>query len=377
MDFEFSTEQQILADGLRRMIDKDYDFATRRLLAASPAGFSEDHWRAFADMGLLGLNAPEDCGGSGGSATDTLVVMQELGRGLAVEPYLSTAVLAVPLIAAHGSASQREAVVSQAIAGQRRAALAVLEPQARYDLADVRTQAVEAGGGFRLSGHKAVVLDGGSAHTLIVSARTGGDDAITLLLVDARAPGVTVRDFPNIDGRRSAEIAFEGVEVGADAVIGAPGRGLALVEEAVDRGIAALCAEAVGAMERVTEMTVEYLRTRRQFGQPIGKFQVLQHRASEMLVAIEQARSLAYAAAAAIDAGDPAERRRAVSAAKVMAGRSGRFVGQQAIQLHGGMGMTDEFAVGWYAKRLLCIDKSFGDVDHHMALFGEAIVATY
>jgi len=377
MDFNFSEEQQMLADTVGRFIDKDYGFERRRELSRSAAGFSEDNWKLFAELGLLALNVPEEFGGMGGGAVETLIVMEAFGRGLVVEPYLPTAVVASALIAAAGSARQRDVLLGGIAEGSLRVALAALEPQARFDLWDVRTTATAQGDGFVLAGQKSVVTGGGSAGTLIVSARSAGaqtDKAgISLFLVDAGAPGVSVRDFPTIDGMRAAEVALDGVVVGAEALLGRLGEGYGILEPAVDRGIAALCAEAVGAMSKLLDITAEYLRTRKQFGKPIGSFQALQHRAADMLVALEQSRSAALMAAAKVDADDAAERRAAVSAAKAIIGRAGRAVGQAAVQLHGGMGMTDELAVGYYFKRLTCIDMTWGNSEHHVERYAEQL----
>jgi alkylation response protein AidB-like acyl-CoA dehydrogenase len=377
MDLGYSAEQQMLADTVRRFIDREYSFEARRKLAGTDAGFSEDNWRLLADLGLLGLNVPEQFGGLGSGPVDTLIVMQALGRGLVVEPYLSTAVVGAALLSEAGSAEQKQAMLPGIVAGTRRLALAVLEPEGRFDLWRVATTATHSGDSYLLNGRKSVVLHGQSADTLIVSARTGGavgDEAgISLFLVDARAPGVASVGFPTIDGQRCAEIRLSNVAVAASAAVGPVGAAYALLESTVDRGIAALCAEAVGAMERLIEITAEFLRTRKQFGKPLGSFQALQHSMADMLVALEQARSMALLAAARVGDPDPAERRRAVSAAKAMIGRCGRAIGERAVQLHGGMGMTDELCVGYYFKRLTCIDMTWGNTDHHVELYGKQL----
>jgi alkylation response protein AidB-like acyl-CoA dehydrogenase len=377
MDFNLSDEQQMLADSLSRWLQEDYGFEARRGFSALPHGFAEENWQRLADLGLLGLHVPAEQGGLGGTAAETFIVMREFGRALVVEPFLSTAVVGASLIGQAGTPEQRNAILPGIANGTRRVALAALEPGARFDLNDVSTSARWHEDGYVIDGRKAVVLHGDSADILIVSARTSGEtgdlDGVTLFVVDAGTSGVRIKGFPNIDGQRSAEIELDSVAVGRDAVLGEVGGGYELLEWGVDRGLAALCAEAVGAMEKLTEMTAEYLRTRRQFGQPIGRFQALQHRAADVLVAVEQARSMALCAAAKCDDADPRERRKAVSAAKAMIGRCGRFVGQQAVQLHGGMGMTDELAVGYYFKRLTCIDMTWGDTEHHVELYGDLL----
>jgi alkylation response protein AidB-like acyl-CoA dehydrogenase len=373
MDFSLSEEQRMLADLVGRFVEKDYDFDARRASAAQPEGFSRQLWATLAETGLLGLNVPEQHGGMGGSPADTLIVMEAFGRGLVVEPYLSNAVVAARLITLAGSPRQQAALLPSIADGSALFALAALEPGARFDLWHVDCKAVPSGAGWRLDGAKAVVLNGDSADTLIVSARTSGhaDDTagISLFLVDRNAAGVTVQGFPTFDGGRVAEIRFDGVQLGADALLGAAGAGWAPLEHAVDFGLAALCAEAVGAMQRLLDITADYLRTRQQFGKPIGSFQALQHRAAEMLASVEQARSMALMAASQADNADAVTRRRALSAAKSMIGRCGRHVGQTATQLHGGMGMTDEMPCGHYFKRLTGIDKTWGDSDHHAELF--------
>jgi alkylation response protein AidB-like acyl-CoA dehydrogenase len=376
MDFNHTDEQQLLKDAVGRWLDEVYSFPTRRTLAASPL-VSEQNWTGLAELGALGINVAEQWGGLGATAVETLIVMQEFGRVLLVEPFAQTAVIAARLLSRVGTAAQKATILPAIAAGTRRLALAPLEPRARFDLAQVETLAERRGGAYVLNGHKAVVPGGDSAHTLIVSARTAGDACdpygISLFLVDASAPGVTVRSFPSIDGLRTAEITLSDVEVSKDAILGEQDAGFEALEFGVDQGIAALCAESVGAMERLLELTTEHLLTRRQFGQPIGSFQALQHRLADMATAIEQARSMALLAASVTDHPERRERRRGISAAKAMAGRAGRFVGQQAVQLHGGMGMTDELAVGHYFKRLTCIDVTWGNVAHHIALYGDLL----
>jgi alkylation response protein AidB-like acyl-CoA dehydrogenase len=373
MDFEYSDEQRMLADSISRWLEADYRFEDFRRFAADPE-LLPANWSRLADLGLLGLGIAEADGGLGGGAVETLLVMQAFGRALVVDPYIGTAVIAVALLSGEAGGRHRE-MLGQIAAGSRRVALAALEPDSRYDLARIATVATASGQGFSLSGSKAVVMHGDSADDLIVAARTSGAvDAtagISLFLVGTATPGVDIRGFPTIDGQRAAEIELHEVQVPRDALLGALGGGFAPLEWAVDRAIAALCAEAVGSMEKLLELTAEHLRSRKQFGQPIGRFQALQHRIADMAVAVEQSRSMALLAAAKIDAPDRIERRRAISAAKAMIGRSGRFVGQQAVQLHGGMGMTDEMPIGYYFKRLTCIDMSWGNVEHHVALYGD------
>jgi alkylation response protein AidB-like acyl-CoA dehydrogenase len=372
MDFTLNEEQRMLVATVQRFAADEYDFEARRQRLHEAGGGSPALWRQLAALGLFGLNVPVEHGGIGGGAVETLLVMEQLGRALVLEPFLATGVLAPRLIACHGTAAQRERFLPCIADGSLRFALAALEPQARYDLADIQATAEPCAGGFVLSGRKSVVLDGDNAHWLIVPARTPrADDGVTLFLVDAGAEGVHRAGFATLDDQRAAEIRFDRVVVDAAHVIGPVGEGYPLLEWTVDLALAALSAEAVGAMERLTELTCEHLRTRVQFGKPIGSFQSLQHRAADMRIAVEQARALALMAAANVDGDDRARRRRAASAAKAMAGRSGRFVGQQATQLHGGMGMTDEMACGHYFKRLTAIDMTLGNAAHHVEAYGE------
>jgi alkylation response protein AidB-like acyl-CoA dehydrogenase len=374
MNFSLNDEQQMLADLVARFVERQYDFETRRKLAESPRGWSEDNWRALADTGLLALGLDEQYGGLGAGAEEILLVMEALGRGLVLEPYLASAVVGAALLQRTAPAALRDGLLPQLAAGDQRISLAALEPQARFDLWDVACEAQAVEGGFCLSGRKSVVAHGDSADWLIVSARTAGarDDrhGISLFLVDTRASGVVIRGFSGLDGQRVAEAELHNVTVAASALLGTQHLGLADLEWAADRACFALCAEAVGCMSRLTELTVEYLQTRKQFGKPIGSFQALQHRVAEMLGLVEQARSITCFAAANLLNDQADQRARAVSAAKTLIGRAGRLLGQQAIQLHGGMGMTDELAVGWYVKRLTVIDMSWGDSDHHIERYG-------
>jgi len=356
MNFVLNGEQQMLADTVGR-------FAQEKAAGS------------LADLGLFGLNVPEAYGGIGGGPVETMIVMEALGRGLVAEPYLTTGVIAARLLATHGSKAQKDRFLGKIAEGVLRFALAAYEPQSRYELQDVRTRAERSGQGWRLTGAKSVVLHGDSAGWFIVTARTwpgaSAAEGLTLFLVEAKSAGVSVQGFPTLDGRRCAEVRFDGVEVPENCVLGQVDQGLALAEWSIDQGLAALAAEAVGCMERLTELTCEHLATRRQFGVAIGSFQALQHRAADMRIAVEQARALALMAAAHVDGADRATRRRAASAAKAMAGRSGRFVGQQATQLHGGMGMTDEMACGHYFKRLTAIDMTWGNAEHQVETYGD------
>jgi len=375
MDFRLSDEQQQLHDTLTRFVQKDYSFDKRKAILKSKEGISREAWKQLADMGLTALGLPEAHGGLPGTPVDTLVVMEVLGRGLVVEPYVATVVLGAELVAKAGSEAQQAAILPAVAAGEKLLALAHEEAGGRYELEHVATTAKKQGDHYLLNGAKTVVLHGAQADTLVVSARTSGKErdakGISLFLVERNAAGVTVHDHPTHDGQRAAEIAFKNAR---GELLGKEGQGLALLEHAQARGIAALCAEAVGNMAALVEITLGYIKTRKQFGVPIGSFQALQHRMADMVMYVEQARSMAYFAAAKADAPDAAERRRVLSAAKAYIGQAGRFVGQQAVQLHGGIGVTDEANVSHYFKRLTLINATFGDADHHLGRFSDALL---
>jgi pimeloyl-CoA dehydrogenase small subunit len=369
MDFDLTDEQRLLKDSVERLIADHYAFEQRKKYMAEPAGWSTAVWNQYAELGLLGLPFEETLGGFGGGAVETMIVMEAFGRGLVLEPYFATVILGGGLLRRAGSEALRAALVPQIVAGNLKLAFAHVERQSRYDLADVATTARKDGDGYVLDGAKSVVLHGDCADKLLATARVSGArrdrDGIGLFLVDADAPGVTRRGYPTQDGLRAAELTLSGVRVAADAVLS--DNALPAIEHVVDEAIAALCAEAVGTMQAMHETTLEYLKTRQQFGRPIGSFQVLQHRSVDMLVALEQARSMAMFAAVMAGEEDASERRRAIAAAKVQIGRSGKHIGQEAIQLHGGIGMTMEYSVGHYFKRMTMIDMLFGDADAHLA----------
>jgi pimeloyl-CoA dehydrogenase small subunit len=376
MDFDLTEEQRLLKESVERLLKDRYDFDSRKAYAKSPEGWSRELWAQYAELGLLALPFAEAHGGFGGGPAETMIVMEAFGRALALEPYLATVVLGGAVLR-HGATEEQRAALLPSIAdGSLLLALAHTERQSRYDLHDVGTTAKRDGGAFILDGDKGVVLHGDVAGKLIVTARTGGtrrDRAgIGLFLVDAKAPGISRRGYLTQDGMRAAEVSLSGVRVATEDAIGDPQNGLPLLERVVDEAMAALAAEAVGAMGEMHALTVEYLKTRKQFGVPIGSFQVLQHRAADMFVALEQARSMAMFATMMVQEEDATERRKAIAAAKVQIGRSGRFIAHQAIQLHGGVGMTAEFKVGHYFKRVTMIDSVFGDADHHLARLAEA-----
>ena len=372
MDFRFSEEQTLLGDSAGRFLRDQYGLDVRRAIIASEAGYSAEIWSQLADLGWLALPFGEDVGGLEAGAVETMIIMEAFGRSLVVEPYLANVVLTGGLIEALGSDEQRQEILPAVIAGKKMLAFAYSEPDARYDLARVRVTAEKCGDGYKLDGHKSVVLNGLAADWLVVSARTGGahDEAegISLFLVPGDAAGVERRGYATLDSQRAAEITFSGVELGAGALLGEKDVALAPMEMAIDRATAALAADAMGAMQALNQTTVEFLMTRKQFGRPIGSFQVLQHRMTDMIMEYEQVKSLVYLATLKLDA-EPDERKRAVSAAKVQVGRSGRMIGQNAVQMHGGMGVSDELNVGQYFKRLTAIDALFGNVDYHRRRF--------
>jgi len=370
MDFELSSEQQMLRDNVARLMKDRYAFETRRTYQESPHGWSEEAWRSYAELGLLGAPFSEADGGYGGGAVETMIVMEEFGKALALEPFLQTVVVCGALLKHAAGPTQRAELIGGIASGELRVSFAHAEKQSGYDLADITTTARKDGGGFVLDGGKTLVAQGDSADKLIVSARVSGarkDRAgIGLFLVDPDQPGVSRRGYPTQDGLRAAEITLAGVKIGADDALGDPEGALPAIERAADEAIAALSAEAVGAMSESVAATVDYMKTRKQFGVPIGSFQALQHRAADMIVALEQARSMMYLATMSADEDDAKARGKAMSAAKAQIGRSARFVGQQSVQLHGGIGMTWEYKVGHLFKRLTMIDIAYGDADVHV-----------
>lgn len=368
MEFKDTETQTLLRDTAMRLMREKYDFEARKKIVASPQGWSAAMWQEFASLGLLGVDASEEQGGSGGTFADLAVVLESFGRALVVEPYLSSNVLGAGVLRAAGG---QDELLAQVAAGATRLALAYAEPAGRFNAAHVATSARAGGGGWRLNGHKAVVLDAPDAETLIVSARTSGAvrdaNGISLFAVPRRADGVTLRAYRLMDDRNAADVILENVAAGA--LLGPADKGLPLLEAALDRGTAALCCEAVGAMDAVNDLTLEYIKTRQQFGRPIGKFQVLQHRMADMMLAAQSARSMMYLAIDNADNRDAKLRAKTISAAKVQIGKTGTEVGRGAIQLHGGIGMTEEYVAAHYFRRLTAIEKLLGDTDFHIDRF--------
>ena len=368
MDFNFTEEQSMLRDTVASYLQDNYDFDKRRKMISSEAGRDPAVWSAFAnELGILGAPFSEELGGLGGDAIENMIVMEEFGKALVVEPYLGTVVIGGGFLKHSGHAHAAD-LIGGIIGGETIFAFAYAEPQARYTWQDLKTTAKKDGAGYVINGHKAVVVGAQWATHLIVTARTGGsqreESGVSVFIVEKNAKGVTTRDYPTVDGQRASEVYFENVSVGADALIGQEGAALPLVNKVIDEATAALCAEAVGAMRQLHTGTLEYAKQRKQFGTAIANFQVLQHRMVDMFMNVEQSVSMTYMAT--IKVTDDAERAKAVSAAKVQIGKACKFVGQNAIQIHGGMGMTDELAIGHYFKRATMIEGLFGSVDHHL-----------
>jgi alkylation response protein AidB-like acyl-CoA dehydrogenase len=373
MDFSFNEEQTMLQETVRRFVARDYGFAARHQITQTASGFSRDVWQGFADLGLLALQVPEADEGLGGGPFDTLLVMGAMGEGLVLEPYLSSAVIATHAIARLGNAIQREVMLSSLASGDLIAVLAHDEQTTRFDRLQIATRAQKTATGYTLDGHKQVIVHGGSADILLVSAMLDG--ALKLFAVPCETAGVVIQRYKTVDSVPAADITLTAVQLPASALLDGAGDTEAALADVLDLGLAALCAEAVGALDKLLAATVEYARNRKQFGQPIGKFQALQHRMADMVLHIEQARSMSYLAAVRCQDADLALRAQALSAAKVVIGQACRFVGQQAVQLHGGMGVTDELDVSHYFKRLMAIELQAGCTDLHLENFARALAA--
>jgi alkylation response protein AidB-like acyl-CoA dehydrogenase len=371
--FQLTEEQRALGEMVQRFLSQEYAFEARRRILRSPDGWSREIWTKLGEMGLLALQVPEEHGGMAPATVETLVTLGAMGRALVVEPYLSSAILGTAIVRALGNPAQREAILPAMATGERIAVPAHGEAGARFDLSRVATTARKGGAGFVLDGRKAVVLHAPAADLLLVTARTSGaEDAeagLSVFAVPAGTRGVTLGPYPTIDGMRGADVLLSGVEVPKDALLGPEGGAFPALSAAQDLGVAALCAEAVGVLQATLDATTEYTRTRKQFGVPIARFQALQHRMADMLMNVEQARSMSYLAAMHAASEDVRERRRTVSAAKVTVGQACRYVGQQAVQLHGGMGVTDELSVSHCFKRLMAIELTLGDTEHHLERF--------
>jgi len=369
VDFNFTEEQEMVRDGLSRLVREEYGAETRREVIASEAGWRPEIWSQLAELGILGMPFSEADGGFGGGAIDAMVVMEEFGKGLVVEPFVPTVVCAGGFLKHAGTDAQKEEHIGGIVSGERVYAFAYAEPQGRYDYADLTTTAKKDGDGYVLNGHKAVVIGAPWASHLVVTARTGGGqrdaEGVSVFVIDKNTDGVVTRDYATVDGRRASEVYFENASIPADALIGEEGGALPLIERVTDEAIAAQCAEACGAMKVAHAQTLEYAKQRKQFGVPIASFQVLQHRMVDMYTEYESSVSMTYLATIKLEA-EERERKLAVSAAKVRVGQAAHHVGQESIQIHGGNGMTDEYAIGHYFKRLTIFDHEFGNIDHHI-----------
>ena len=372
MNFDLSEEQQLLKDSVERFVSDNYDLDTRQTLSKNDAGFSDTYWQTMAELGWLGVTVPEAHGGFGGNQADTMVLMEAFGQGLVLEPFFASAILGTRAIVSGGSAGLQSKLLPDMVSGRCQLGLAYAEEQSRFDLEDVITRATAQDSGFVISGHKSMVQHGGSADQLVVSTRTSGGqrdkNGITLFLVDTKAEGVTVESFPTVDGQQASEVTFENVYVSADNMLGELNQGFTLLQDIAIDGILALAAEAVGAMEILYKDTVAYTQEREQFDHSLADFQVLQHRMVDMFMEYEQCKSMLYRATLEV-VQNGRDAMRTVHALKYMVGKVGTFIGENAVQLHGGMGVTEELRIGHYFKRLLVIDAQFGNSDHHLSCF--------
>ena len=369
MDFNFNEEQTLIQSQVAQFIQRDYEWEKRQVLVASDLGFSSENWKIFAELGWLGISLSENSGGFGGSALESMIIMEEFGKGLVVEPFLETVILCAGLIDSCGNEEQKADLLGPVISGEMHLALGFTEPQSRFNLADVTTEAKKKNGDYLVNGFKSVVMNGPNANKLIISARTSGKqndkEGISLFIIDSNLDGVSLRNYPTVDGRRASEVTLENVIVPSSSLLSEEGNGFQHLEDAIDTATLAICAEAVGAMEVLYKTTVEYTKIRKQFGQAIGKFQVLQHRMVDMFMEYEQSKSLLYMATIKNVEGSK-DAKKAISGLKYQVGKAAKFIGQQSVQLHGGMGVTEELSVGHFFKRLTTIITIFGNTDYHL-----------
>ena len=374
MDFNFTEEQTLLENMVTSFVRDNYPWEAREAIVKTEEGWKPENWSQFAELGLLGVPFAEEFGGLGGSVVDTMIVMEQFGKGLVVEPYMPSVVLAGGLISSLGSKEQVESIIPNIISGDLRYAFAHSEPQSRFDLFDVKTSAAVSGDDFILNGFKSVVFGGPIATHLIISARTSGDqrdtNGITLFLVDKKSEGLTLQNYPTIDEYRASEVVIENLKVSKDMVLGEVDNAYNAIDENIDRSTIAVCAEAVGILEVLKDATIDYCKNRKQFGQAIGKNQSIQHRLVDMMIEYEQSKSILYMACTS-NLSDPTSRKKAVSAAKARIGKAIKYVGENAIQLHGGMGMVDEYLVSHYFKRATMLGVLFGNEDYHMKRFSD------
>ena len=378
MDFSLTEEQQIFRDSVARFIADKYSFAQRQEIVATDLSFLPEHWACFAELGWLAAPFPEEYGGLGGSPVEVMLLMEQFGRGLMVSPYLSSVVLGGYLVLLGGTEAQKQDILPKLGAGELKLAFAFAEPGSRFDLHDVATIASPDGDGYLLNGRKSVVFYAETADEIIISCRTNGPqrdhDGISLVVIDSDAAGIGNQHFQTQDGGRASELILKNVRVESDQIIGAPDHALSLIEQVIDHGIGAVCAEATGAMWSIYEQTLAYLKTREQFGQTLGTFQSLQHRMVDVYMKCELAQSMSYEATLNLEDANPVERRRAASSAKYKIAKYGRDVGQEGVQLHGGIGMTMDIPVGHYFKRLTMINATFGDAAHHLRRYHQRLV---
>ncbi len=376
MNFNISEEQAMIKDSVARFVTDDYSFDKRKKNVAMEAGFNPANWQTFAELGWLSIPFPEALGGFGGSVVDTMVIMEEFGKGLVAEPYVATVLLFGGLLAHSGEGELQQQLIAKIIDGSLQGSFAYLERQSRFELSDVKSSAVPKGENYLLNGEKTVVFNGSAAEKIIISARTSGgqydENGISLFIIDADTDGLSRTDYRLMDGQRVANITLKNVAVSKSQLIGELHQGFSLIQSVVAETTRAICAEAVGIMQKLTETTVEYSKTREQFGTAIGKFQALQHRMVDMFIAGEQTRSLLYRAVCSANANSD-DSEKDLLALKVMVGRAGTLIGGEAIQLHGGMGMTDELDVGHYVKRLMMINTTFGDADYNQVRFSKLL----
>ena len=374
MDFNFNEEQTLIQSQVAQFIQRDYEWEKRQVLVASDLGFSSENWKTFAELGWLGISLSEKSGGFGGSALESMIIMEEFGKGLVVEPFLETVILCAGLIDSCGNEEQKADLLGPVISGEMHLALGFTEPQSRFNLADVTTEAKKKNGDYLVSGFKSVVMNGPNADKLIISARTSGKqndkEGISLFIIDSNLDGVSLRNYPTVDGRRASEVTLENVIIPSSSLLSEEGKGFQHLEGAIDGATLAICAEAVGAMEVLYKTTVEYTKTREQFGQAIGKFQVLQHRMVDMFMEYEQSKSLLYMATIKNVEGSK-DAKKAISGLKYQVGKAAKFIGQQSVQLHGGMGVTEELNVGHFFKRLTTIITIFGNTDYHLKRYSQ------
>ena len=374
MDLQYTPEQNQLRESVERFVREEYDFTQRRKRVATELGYDDDCWRRYAEFGWLAIPFKEEDGGIGGDAADTGIVMEGIGRGLLLEPYLANVVLAGGVLDALGSSAQKAEWLQPMMVGDHKLALAYAEPEARYETAFCSTTARRDGLGYLIDGHKSLVYGGSTADVYVVIVRSGGTvdarEGLTALVVDAGSAGLAIKSYALHDGQRAADLTFDGVRANEMHRLGEEGEAGPVLDLVVDKAIAAVASEAVGAMTILVNMTLEYLKTRQQFGRPIGANQALQHRMVDMYIALDEARSMALYGTLMLTETDPAVRRKALSATKIEIDRTARLVGQEAVQLHGAMGVTEELAVGHYFKRLSMIGVSFGDMGWHLLRYG-------